>query len=414
MSINLSVVKGKTFDNDFWLGSLTFAAIAKYVKLPENKDWDPIFGGPGEQEAQRKLNKGRVNNEIVPYILENHDAFFSSLTLVLVPGIDQPLEEGRDYEFKPMDANNPDVGILEIDESVDMFPADGQHRTAAIIEALKEDRERLRHQKVPVVILPFRNKEQVRQHFSDLNLHAKGAPQSIGFAFESRDPLVIVTKRVMKEIPLFEGRVNELTNSLSKKTPDVVTMGTLVQAHEALLAEIYPVKGKGLSFKDHDAIKGLRQTDPMDSKVTPVAERLKEVWEVALANIPEWEGVLADKIHPRELRDGDETKGTRGYVFAYGIGWQAIALVAAALIRHRPDDWSEELARCLRAVDWRKGPHWNGIAMVGDRVNNTGPGVKATAGYLLEKGGIKPDDGVAIKTLLEALAKSREGMQQAA
>jgi hypothetical protein len=97
--IKIDVVKSRTFHNEFWLGSFTFAAIAKYVKLPENKDWDAIFGGPGEQEAQRKLNKSRVTNDIVPYILENQDAFFSSLTLVLVPGVDQPLEDGRDYVF---------------------------------------------------------------------------------------------------------------------------------------------------------------------------------------------------------------------------------------------------------------------------------------------------------------------------
>jgi DGQHR domain-containing protein len=289
-----------------------------------------------------------------------------------------------------------------------MFLADGQHRTAAIMEALKEDRERLRQQKVPVVILRYKNKEQVRQHFSDLNLNAKPASQTAGWAFEGRDPLAVATKRVAKMAPLFNGRVNELTNSLSKKTHDVITLGTLVQAHEALWAVMYPTKGKGMPYNNnHEDLTAIRQTDPMDPKVTPVADRLREVWEVAIANIPEWEGVLADKIQPRELRDGDESKGTKGYVFANGIGWQAIALVAAALIRHRPDDWSEELARCLRAVDWHKGPHWNGIAMIGDRVNNTGPGVKATAGYLLEKGGFKPEDGVAIKGHLEALSKSR-------
>jgi DNA sulfur modification protein DndB len=52
--------------------------------------------------------------------------------------------------------------------------------------------------------------------------------------------------------------------------------------------------------------------------------------------------------------------------------------------------------------------------MVGDRVNNTGPGIKATTGYLLEKGGFKPEDGLMMKSHLEALAKSRESLPVAA
>lgn len=346
MSINLNVVKGQMFDNEYWLATLSFAAIAKYVKLPENKDWDPIFGGPGEQEAQRKLNKTRVNNEIVPY-LQNDDAFFSSLTLVLVPGMDKPLQEGRDYVFKKAEglAGEDGAGELQLDESVDMFPADGQHRTAAIIEAMKIDRERLRQQKVPVVLIAYKNKEQVRQHFSDLNLNAKGAPNTIGLTFESRDPKVIVTKRVAREVPLFANRVNELTNSLSKKTPDVITMGTLVQAHESLLGALYPVSGKGKSFEDHPDLLAIRQTDPMNDKVGAIASRLKDVWAVVIDNLPEWEEVLADRVHARHLRDGDDSKGTHGYVFAFGIGWQAIALAAAALIHHRPNSWAEDLAR---------------------------------------------------------------------
>jgi len=398
MAIQISVVKGKTLSTDYWLGSLSFSAISKYVKLPENTDWDDVFGGKGGQEAQRKLAKTRVTNEIVPYLLNSDDAFFSSLALILVPASGKPLKEGSDFRFVPIAADGK-IGTLEIDESVDMFPADGQHRAAAIIEALKQDRGRMTPQEVPVVLLPYVDKEKLRQHFSDLNLNAKPVSQSIGYAFESRDPIVIITKRIMKDVPLFEKRVNELSNSLAKKSPDVITMGTLVQAHHILLEALY-----GSKYKDESEITDLRQLDPADERVGAVAEKLRDVWEVVIDNIPEWDLLMNGKVSARELREGDEAKGTTGYVFAFGLGWQAIATAAAAVIKDERDDWSEDLAHCLRAVDWKKGSHWHGIAMVGDRVNNTGPGIKATAGYILRAGGL-PADGGEVGTLIGAAAQ---------
>ncbi|MBX5227516.1 DGQHR domain-containing protein [Rhizobium sp. NLR9b] len=387
MAIQIPVVKGKTLSTEYWLGSLSFSAISKYVKLPENTDWDDVFGGKGEQEAQRKLNKTRVNNEIVPYLLRSDDAFFSSLALILVPASGKPLKEGPDFKFIPMVPDSK-IGMLEIDESIDMFPADGQHRTAAIIEALKQDRARMTSQEVPVVLLPYVDKDKLRQHFSDLNLNAKPVSQSMGYAFESRDPIVIITKRIMRDVPLFEKRVNEISNSLARKSPDVITMGTLVQAHHILLEAIY-----GPKYKDAKEITTLRQRDPNEDRVGTVAAKLQDVWEVVIDNVPEWDDLMNGKVTARELREGDEAKNTTGYVFAFGLGWQAIATAAAALIKDERDDWSEDLAHCLRSVDWKKGGHWHGIAMVGDRVNNTGPSIKATAGYVLRKGGLVAGSG---------------------
>jgi hypothetical protein len=53
-------------------------------------------------------------------------------------------------------------------------------------------------------------------------------------------------------------------------------------------------------------------------------------------------------------------------------------------------------------VKWEKSnPDWQGIAMVGDRVNNTGPGVRQSAAYILKTGGFT--DGVRVEKLLESL-----------
>ena len=61
------------------------------------------------------------------------------------------------------------------------------------------------------------------------------------------------------------------------------------------------------------------------------------------------------------------------------------------------------MVKCVRKVDWKNGEHWNGVAMVGDRVNNTAPGIRATAGYTLRSGGFASWDGVHIGELLPSL-----------
>ncbi len=65
----------------------------------------------------------------------------------------------------------------------------------------------------------------------------------------------------------------------------------------------------------------------------------------------------------------------------------------------------------MNKVDWKKGPHWNGIAMVGTRVNNTDPGILATAGYILNEGEIEnppdPNDKI-LRSLFDTYNNSIE------
>ena len=95
---------------------------------------------------------------------------------------------------------------------------------------------------------------------------------------------------------------------------------------------------------------------------------------------------------------------------AHGLGWQAIALAAGAIIRSDAEGWDQTLTDALKKINWHRmipekdslagevtkdpvtgevkmvaNPVWQGIAMVGTRVNNTAPGVQATAKYILEQ-----------------------------
>jgi DGQHR domain-containing protein len=410
MSINIQVTKGKMKNNEFMVGAMTWAAVANQVMGPENKKWDNIFGGPGYEQAQRQLNRARVRDSLVPYLTQNDDSFFSSLTLCMIPMDGSELTEGRDYTFEPCKEGS-NVGELKLGDHIMLFPADGQHRRAAIELAIDEAPS-LAMEEVPVVLTRYTAKGGVRQLFSDLNLNAKPVSKTTGYNFEQRLPIVLATKCAIQKASLLEGRVNLTSNSLSARSSDVVTLNTLVVANTEILSAIHGTRPRTTDLNDAPLMKPIASKGVTDPEVLKIAEPLIDFWEVFTQSVPGWNDLIAGKVTAGALRDGDDTGTKKGYVSAYGIGWQAAALVYAALLRSGLSivDATTKAKECFAATDWSKGPHWNAIAMVGTRVNNTGPGVRATAGYILNARGISSDGTSSnnmIKSLLDAFKASQ-------
>jgi DNA sulfur modification protein DndB len=409
MAQTIKVVKGTQFGTTYWSGKLTLASVARDVLPPNDKFWDPIFD-PTEG-AQRELNRTRVVDKMVPYLLTRKHPFFSAITVVLVPIDGDELVEGRDYKFNPSE-HDPDVGELVIQDRVSMFPADGQHRREAIAQAFAE-RRGIHSEEVPVIFVPFVGADRVRQMFADLNLHAKPANKSIGLAYEGHDPVVVIVKRVIQIVPLFENgkRVNMKSNSLPAKSAAVISLASLVEGTKSILGALLETPIKDLA--SHPDLVALAGMEPGDRAVRDIAQRVADVWEVVIGCFPQWTEVEKGQLLPGVLRDGVKTEDGKevvepGYIFAFGLGWQALALVAAAIIRMEADDWSEALQRAITLVDWQKGKDLKDVAMVQDRVNNTGPGIKATAGFVLHRAEYGDADDEDIQDLIkvqETLAK---------
>jgi DNA sulfur modification protein DndB len=426
MAISEYVVKSKMRETEFFTGSISWAAVKNSLLPPDDPEWDSIFGKNDDDSsgAQRKLNRKRVEDAIVPYLLNTDSPFFSSLTLMMVPMDGSILQEGVHYTFEPLKGGGigGTMGELKLADHVRLFIADGQHRAEAIRRALAVEPS-MATQRVPVIFLPYKAREQVKQFFADLNLNAKPVNKSIGYAYESRDPVVIMSKRVAHEVPLFRGRVNELTNSLSARSTNVITLNTLMSANTDLMLAYYKA-AKLDTLKKLDPIKRLAQKPVASDEVLLEARPLIKFWEAAVANTPGWSQVMLDPEDPNHLKPGevrDGKHGALGHVSAYGIGWQAMAKAMAALIRATrgwnasappPADPLAAFVDCIKKVDWKKGTHWNGIAMIGTRVNNTAPGVRATAAYILKQGGFV-NQNEELEQLQKTLEDSLQGMAQA-
>jgi DGQHR domain-containing protein len=409
MPHTVKAVKGDFFGTHYWSGKMKIAAINR-IRPPNDPFWDHIFD-PVDR-SQRDLNRRRVMEEMVPYLLNKAaHPFFSAITIILVPVEGTHLNEGTDYTYDEETSN------LSIEDQVLMFPADGQHRREAMEQAFLKDKT-IHSQEVPVIFIPYESVDRVRQLFADLNLNAKPPNKTIGLAFEGRNPIVIVAKRVMREVTLFDDgkRVNTKSNSLAAKSPAVISMNTLVEGTQHILAALLDTPIDKL--RDHPTLKAIENLDPADKAVHDIARRVADIWNVIVDSFPQWTEVLEGRRTPGQLREGLKNEAGQitepGYVFPFGLGWQALAIIAAAVVRVEGDDWSEALQRTIKSVDWIKGEHWNGIAMVKDRVNNTGPGVKATAGYVLKEAGYGEAEDGDIQGLLAAYEKPEPALAPAA
>src|SRR5437879_4958694 len=115
---------------------------------------------PPDLRAQRALNRARIP-EIAQYIIENPKEYvFSSITASI---------DGK-VRFEPLAESGPNsnIGQIVIPMTAKFIINDGQHRRAAVEEALKE-RPELGDETISVVFFLDTDLARSQQMFADLN-----------------------------------------------------------------------------------------------------------------------------------------------------------------------------------------------------------------------------------------------------
>ncbi|MFD1886875.1 DNA sulfur modification protein DndB [Paenibacillus wenxiniae] len=266
---------------------------------------------PAEHRAQRLMNKARIP-EMTNYILENpKDYIFSSLT-ASVDG---------EMVFKEHSKDLKDIGHLTISLDSKFLINDGQHRRAAIEEALKISPD-LGDETISVVFFHDLGLTRSQQMFSDLNRHAVNTTSSIGILYDHRDQLSLITKDLLTKIPLLERYVDREKVNLSKNSPKLFALNHIFNTNCRLLGK---KKGEIVSEQEKEFVV--------------------KFWETLCASIPEWEDVLQKKASSRELRATS--------VVAHGIFLEAIGIIGHYLYIYHPDEWAKYISK-LKGIDWQR------------------------------------------------------------
>ena len=111
---------------------------------------------------------------------------------------------------------------------------DGQHRKAAILEAISED-ESLLNETISVVFFEDQGLARSQQMFTDLNKHAVKTSNSIAELYDSRDQLAVVTRNVISKIKFLNAYTDKEKDILGKYSSNLFTLSTFYNANKRII-----------------------------------------------------------------------------------------------------------------------------------------------------------------------------------
>ena len=262
--LKIPVIKGKIGEWIYYTGVMQFNQISKYVTASIN---DLYKASCLSELLQRALTSNYES--IRDYILKDNERFFNAVILAIYNGDPQWLE----VEFNEEESSYTNVGFLQFSGDEVIFPVDGQHRVAGIIEALSQNPS-LGLEQIPVIFIAHSNDDQgirkTRKLFSTLNRRAKPVGQNENIALDEDDICSIVTRELVQEFPLCMGTnvVNSLGKQIQNANEEAFTsLITLYQCIEILIK--HKLAEDGIRGKKYTEYKLYR---PKEEKIAEIQE----------------------------------------------------------------------------------------------------------------------------------------------
>lgn len=339
-TISFPVIRGLQAHREYYVAMWTLRMLRQISIFDEDEL-------PPELRAQRSLNKARIP-EISDYILDNQENYtFSALTVSI----------DSDVSFEAL-AGQDKLGILQVPMEARFIINDGQHRRAAIIEAL-EHRPELAHETIAVVFFLDVGLERSQQMFADLNRHAIRPSRSLGLLYDHRNQKAKLAKLVILESHFFRDIVEMEKSSLAKRSRKLFTLSAFYNACA-------------------DLVHGLATGNLVED-----ANLAREYWEAVAEHFPAWGQVREGRMPASEVREG--------FIHSHGIALQALGKAGNALLTKNRKGWRKRLS-ALEKINWsRKNAEvWEGRAM------NLGVVQKKNTNIILTTNVIKQAYGVPL------------------
>jgi DNA sulfur modification protein DndB len=300
---------------------------------------------PPEMRAQRSLNKARVP-EMARYVVENPDSYvFSALTASV----------NADVRFASLAGGTGPaerVGTLTIPMSATFVINDGQHRRAAIQQALAEN-PALGDETIAIVMFIDVGLDRCQQMFADLNRYAIRPAKSIGVLYDHRDPMAAISRLVVMQTPLLNDLTEMESSNMAPRSRKLFTLSALHTANSALLDEIKP--------------------DSLAERV----DLATQFWRVVADQFPAWQQVYRGEVTAGEVR--------QDFIHTHSIVLHAIGKVGNTLLREssQASAWEKRLKK-LRDIDWHRNnaKTWEGRATSAGRVSKSRSNVELTTAYI--------------------------------
>lgn len=303
-SFSFPAIRGKQAQKEFYSIMCPLEILSKLFNFYNNEI-------PEELRAQRLLNEKRIP-EIKNYIITNPDSYvFSSITASI---------DGEHNFIESKD--NKNIGILQISMNSNLLINDGQHRKAAIDEALKES-PALKDESISVVLFVDKGLLQSQQMFSDLNRHAINVSNSLSILYNHRDPYAQLTKKILSNNNQVFALIEKGNNSIGLKSKKIFKLSNFRTAVILILGNT-----------------------PLDSEEgRKLIQFVEEYWDYLFYNFNEWKFIINNEMSAFSSRQAS--------IATYAIVLEAFGQIGRDLHKYPSDEWKLYL-NLLNNIDFTR------------------------------------------------------------
>ena len=354
---NIPALRGHMGDWEYYVAIMKLADVAQRIRFAEEVHSHEAL----DEVIQREIGK-RVG-DMVDYLLKQPQRFYGAI-IVAVYGGNPTFEPVRMAEHRLLDKSGDAFGLVVFDGSQQYFALDGQHRLASIKRAVKADPS-LGSEEIGVVFVAHSQSPEglarTRRLFTTLNRYAVKTATHTEIALDEDDGVAIVTRQLVREHPLFEGkRVRIKGKSLGARDEDALTtLATLYEVNQNLL----------MTERRNVRSKKFQQFKPNDATLEEMHEEIEAIWNQVALDVAVFRSVFDREATPGFLRSGGENE-KNGSLLMRPIG--QLAFSRALRVSLNDGRKLDETVRLLNAIDWRLGePPWRGTVWHAERMVTT-------------------------------------------
>ena len=300
MFYRFPAMRGIQANSEYFVCMIPLGVLSK-IFIEDSSDVLPEF------RAQRKLNEQRIP-EIRDYIINNRDSYVFSALAASVDG---------EVAFFPIKELG-NIGELEIDINATFLINDGQHRKAAIIEAIEFD-ESLKDETIALVLYRDKGLARSQQMFTDLNKHAVNTSKSLNTLYDSKDPMAVMTKQVVAQVPFLRKYTDKEKDNLANYAAKLFTLNVFYDVNKRIIK------------------------NPVD--IEEETRFLVDFWTTIVDNMRDWNDMDKGELSKKELREA--------YISLRGITLHAFGKLGAYFFSHPQYDIHKYLTG-LSKIDWSR------------------------------------------------------------
>ena len=300
MFYRFPAMRGIQANSEYFVCMIPLGVLSK-IFIEDSSDVLPEF------RAQRKLKEQRIP-EIRDYIINNRDSYVFSALAASV--------DGEVTFFPTRESGN--IGELEVDMTATFLINDGQHRKAAIIEAIEFD-ESLKDETIALVLYRDKGLARSQQMFTDLNKHAVNTSKSLNTLYDSKDPMAVMTKQVVAQVPFLRKYTDKEKDNLANYAAKLFTLNVFYDVNKRIIK------------------------NPVD--IEEETRFLVDFWTTIVVNMRDWNDMDKGELSKKELREA--------YISLRGITLHAFGKLGAYFFSHPQYDIHKYLTG-LSKIDWSR------------------------------------------------------------